>query len=540
METWNAFDAVCMVGRHLKWSPGAPCGPEELLADMDRLGIAEALVLDCLARENHPEEGNRRVLETVAGHSRLRPAWAALPTGAPDEQPAPETVIEAMRASGVGALFLFPKQYAFNLSDWCVDALLEPMAAAGVPVFIDYNEVGRGGWGWDETDWESVVALCRRLPGLPVVVSEWRIRRANRVIYRALEACPNLRIELSGYWLHRGIEYIAANWGADRLLYGSNWPHLNQACSLATLTCAEISDEDKRLIAGDNLRRLTAWRGPETPATRAPATPVAIDAPDPDDAYLAYARTGRRPADTTFLDCHGHLGGRACHYHLPDCSLEGIVAEMDRIGVERVCAFSFGVVFSDERHGNDIVAEAVRRHPDRFVGFTGLNPHRGREAMLAELERCAKLGLRGIKLIPHYQDFPEEHALIDVACRWAHERRQIILNHWWGPPQHLERLAGCYPGACFITGHATDAYAEVMRRLPNIYVCSCPVMTPLACENLVRRIGADRLLFGSDLQDLPIAWGLGPILSARIDPDRKRMILRDNLERILETHSLEP
>ena len=79
-----------------------------------------------------------------------------------------------------------------------------------------------------------------------------------RTIYRAFDACPNLRIELSGYWLYRGIEYITRTWGPERLLYGSNWPTFGPHMTLATLTCAEIDDEAKRRIAGDNLRELVA------------------------------------------------------------------------------------------------------------------------------------------------------------------------------------------------------------------------------------------------------------------------------------------
>ena len=50
------------------------------------------------------------------------------------------------------------------------------------------------------------MALCRRWPALPVIVTENRIRRTRRLIYRALDACDNLHLELSGYYLHRGIE----------------------------------------------------------------------------------------------------------------------------------------------------------------------------------------------------------------------------------------------------------------------------------------------------------------------------------------------
>lgn len=528
----NVFDAHCMLGRHLWLKEGGLHTAADLLDEMDHYGVAEALVMDCLGRENHPDEGNRRILELTKASPRLRPAWSALPAHGDDEQAEPAAFLAEMKWHRVGAVFLYPRQYRFSLADWCVDRFLEPLAAARVPVFLNYNEMVSGGLAWDQTDWEAVVALCRRWPDLPVIVSEHRIRRAQRMIYRALDVCPNLRIELSGLWLHRSIEYLTKHWGAGRLVYGSNWPHLGPHQTLATLTTAEISDADKQRIAGDNVRGLLAWCGPCPPAE--------VKLPPPADEFVAFGQNGRRPEGMTFWDNHGHIGGRACHYHLSNATHDGIVRDMDRLGVTKTCIFSFAGIFSDETHGNDVTAEAVRQHPDRFVGFTLLNPHRGRDAMLRELERGAKMGLRGVKLIPHYQGYPEEGPLIDVACQWAHERRQIILNHNWKSPQQMERLVKTYPNACFFTGHTTIAYAEIMKRHKNLYVCSCPLLPPRACEDVVAAIGADRLMFGSDLQDLPIAWGLGPILFARIPPEQKRLILGGNLQRVLREYSLKP
>lgn len=526
------FDAACIVGRHLKLQADGLHSAADLLADLDHHGISEALVVDSLSREGHPEPGNLRVLEVTRDHPRLVPAWSALPAYGDDEQEAPEALLARMRENRVGALFFYPQQYRFSLQDWCVDPFLGPFAAAGVPFFIDYNEVGRGGWGWDHTDWEAVVGLCRRWPQLPVVVSEFRIRQAQRMIYRALDACPNLHLELSGLWLHRAIEYITDHWGADRLIFGSHWPYLGHHVTVAPLATAEIDEVDRARIGSGNLRRLVSWCGPRPE--------VQVELPPPADEFAAFARTGVRPPEMRFWDNHGHMGGRATHYHLPNCTLDGIVRDMDRLGVQQTCVFSFTGVFSDEQPGNDYVAEAVRRYPDRFVGFTLLNPHRGRDGMLAELERGAAMGLRGVKLIPHYQDYPEEGPLIDVACQWAHERRQIILDHHWGSAAQVERLVSTYSDACFFTGHSTTAYTEVMRRHPNLYVCSCPLCGPRTCEEVVAAIGADRLMFGSDLQDLPIAWGLGPILFARLEPAQKRLILGENLRRVLRQYSLNP
>ncbi len=527
--SFNILDAFCQLGRHLKLQEDGLHSADHLLADMDHFGVSEALVFDSLARENHPAEGNCRILATTDAHPRLHPVWSALPTGAADEQPPPDELIALMRQHKVGALALFPRQYRFTLDDWCIDSLLEPLAEVRIPIFLNFNEVQRAGFGTDEADWSAIVALCRRWPELPIIVNEFRIRRGNRTIYRAFDACENLHVELSGYWLHRGIEYITSHWGARRLVYGSNWPRMGCGHTLATLTTADISDDDKRLIAGDTMRRLIAWCEAEHPA---------VELPEPADPFVAFGQSGVRPAEMTFADNHGHIGGKSCHYHLPNCDLEGIVADMNRLGVEKGCVFCFTGVFSDEQPGNDLVIEAVQRYPDKFVGFTMLSPHRGEREMIRELERTQAAGLRGIKLIPSYQGYPEEGPLIDVACRWAHEHRQLILNHYWGGPEQMERLISTYHQACFFTGHTTTAYAEVMQRHKNLYVCSCPLLAPGECEAVVDAIGADRFMFGSDLQDLPIAWGLGPILFARLSPAQKRLILGDNLRQVLTRYSL--
>lgn len=529
MVQLNAFDTVTTVGRHLRWQPGMPCAVDDLLADMDHHGIAEAMVLDCLSREHHPQMGNARVLDVAQRSERLHPAWSALPHGELDEQPVPGEFVAQMREAKVGALYLFPNQYQFNLSDWCVDHLLEPMAEAGVPVVINPVEISRRRMHiQDGTDWEGVVTLCKRWPTLPVVVSEQRIRRSQRLLYRALDACENLHLEISAYWLHRGVEYVTQQWGEHRLIFGSGWPLRGAHMTLARLACAEIDDAAKQAIAGDNWRRLIDWCEPTHPTVEPePAT----------DEYVAFARTGERPADMTFLDCHGHLGPNSAHYHIPDRDIDSMVAEMDRLGVEKVCVFGFSGIFSDEQPDNDYVAEAVERYPERFIGFTLLNPHRGPEDMWRELERGAAMGMRGVKLIPTYQGYPEEGPNIDTACQWAHERGQLILNHQWGSPEQMRRLVETYPNACFLTGHTTTRYAEIMRAHENLYVCSCPLLKPRECEQVVEAIGAERFMFGSDLTDLPIAWGLGPILLARIDAEAKRKILGGNLARLLERYS---
>jgi hypothetical protein len=148
--------------------------------------------------------------------------------------------------------------------------------------------------------------------------------------------------------------------------------------------------------------------------------------------------------------------------------------------------------------------------------------------------------MKGIKLICHYHGYPTEGPLVDVACRFAHDHGQFILNHHWGSAQQIERLCRTYPDACFFTGHSTPDYAEVVRQVDNLYICTCPFHAWGQTEEYVALYGADRLLFGSDLTDLPIGWGLAPILYARIPEADKLKTMGGNLKALMERYGITP
>ena len=46
---------------------------------------------------------------------------------------------------------------------------------------------------------------------------------------------------------------------------------------------------------------------------------------------------------------------------------------------------------------NNYVADILKEYPDKFIGFAGIDPRRGKEAIM-ELERCVEnLGFSGVK-----------------------------------------------------------------------------------------------------------------------------------------------
>ncbi len=232
------------------------------------------------------------------------------------------------------------------------------------------------------------------------------------------------------------------------------------------------------------------------------------------------------------IDAHTHLG-YFNHYHIPDSDIPSVVREMDRTGVNHACTFAFAGVNSDFVYGNDVTAEAMRLFPDRFTGFTVVNPHYPHE-MVPELERCHKLGFRGIKLIAAYQDYPAEGPAFIPACGYAHENGLFMLNHYWGSPEHLDHLARTYSRACFIIGHFSIDYAEVVKRRSNVYQCTCAALMYNDIEKTASCMPDEKIVYGSDFTDLPIMFSMGPVLFARISDESKRRILGLNMERLLD------
>jgi predicted TIM-barrel fold metal-dependent hydrolase len=186
--------------------------------------------------------------------------------------------------------------------------------------------------------------------------------------------------------------------------------------------------------------------------------------------------------DIWFEELYGHPQARLV-------TADELIAEMDRSGVQKSVTFGFG--WRDAgllREANDYVIDAVRRYPDRLIGFGIVNPACS-EAAVQELERCAAHGLRGVgELMPNGQGFSldDERAMrpvVEVAV--AHG--MPILSHTSEPVGHfypgkgtvnpdvVYRFVELFPDATLVCAHwggglpFYELMPEVMRRLRKVY-----------------------------------------------------------------------
>ncbi len=166
-----------------------------------------------------------------------------------------------------------------------------------------------------------------------------------------------------------------------------------------------------------------------------------------------------------------------------------LVAEMDCSGVQKSVTFGFG--WRDLgllREANDCVIDAVRRYPDRLIGFGIVNPAFPQEAA-KELERCVVNGLRGVgELMPNGQGFSldDERAMrpvVEVAV--AHN--MPLLSHTSEPVGHLYpgkgnvdpgvvyRFVDLFPQATLVCAHwggglpFYELMPDVMKKFHSVY-----------------------------------------------------------------------
>lgn len=163
------------------------------------------------------------------------------------------------------------------------------------------------------------------------------------------------------------------------------------------------------------------------------------------------------------------------------------LADMDARGIDRqvigLTAPGTQVMPADEGHelsiiANDRLAEACRRHPDRFTGMAACAPHKP-DAAAREIERAvAKLGMRAVVINSHihgeYLDNPKFAPVLEAA-----EAMDVpIYLHPQTPPKTMIQpmLEAGLDGAIFGFGVETGMHAlrmitaGVFDRFPKLQV----------------------------------------------------------------------
>ena len=241
------FDANVWLGP----AQGFPLA-EELTVDRletelaDRL-IAGALVSHWRGKTVSAQQGNADVCDALADRGEnLFAVWTALPLF-PAEATGPLPGVGDL-PERVRAVRVFPKSHHFPLDPWCVGSLCEWLVEHRMPLLAWHVEL----------DWPALYRLAQAFPKLSIVVETQtqKILYHTRPLFALMRDCPNVHVELSNFAGAGFVEYAVHEFGVDRLVFGSFLPVSDPFVPMGMVLDADIPEQDKKRIAGDNLRRL--------------------------------------------------------------------------------------------------------------------------------------------------------------------------------------------------------------------------------------------------------------------------------------------
>lgn len=230
---------------------GAPETPEAALAVMDRYQIGKALVYDRAAMESGACDRFDRIL-AFSGDAgeRLLPTISAVPPAC-GEMPGPDELVEIILASGIKGVRVWPDTHWHIFDPFNFGALLEPLQAHRIPVFVHISEfhawTRRGGY-------REFREVAQAFPDLPLVLL-WTGMRDGRYVLPLLDGCPNVMTDLTCV-THQFIEFVDARWGSGRLVFASHYPILDPGIYTTWVSHSGVAAESREDLAWRNLARL--------------------------------------------------------------------------------------------------------------------------------------------------------------------------------------------------------------------------------------------------------------------------------------------
>lgn len=237
------------------------------------------------------------------------------------------------------------------------------------------------------------------------------------------------------------------------------------------------------------------------------------------------------------VDSHNHIGRRIGW----ERSVEDLMREMDHAGIDMAVVFPIALAGKID---NDYVANAVKKYPDRLIGFATVDPQFG-DSAVEELERCVtKLGLKGLKLHPDGSGYPiDDHTKTDPIFEVCAKHRIPVISHAQGDnprtmPLQFEEMAKTFPDVTIMMAHmgawqSTYQAIRVAKRNDNLFLETAgnPFVGEISWA--LKEVGAHKIIMGTDTPFGDFEVSLKIIEKAVSKAEERNLVRGGNLEKIL-------
>ncbi|MBQ4517287.1 MAG: amidohydrolase family protein [Clostridia bacterium] len=248
------------------------------------------------------------------------------------------------------------------------------------------------------------------------------------------------------------------------------------------------------------------------------------------------------PLDDIFIfDIHGHIE-QSRVIHTAEYDAKGIIAKLDRMGVNAIALSSNPALQSDPWLGNDLTVQAAKENPGRIYAYVVPNPYYEDFDVTKYFDGTP--GVIGIKMHACEQMTALNNPAYIPALEFANKNKLPILFHTWEPFEVEQAVAigKTYKDAPVIIGHSgftsfasKQIAIEACKSTENIFVDTAISSTyDGAIEWIVGQVGVDRVLFGTDLPFYDCSHNVGKLALSKLSDSDKIKIFGENAKKLLK------
>lgn len=249
------------------------------------------------------------------------------------------------------------------------------------------------------------------------------------------------------------------------------------------------------------------------------------------------------------IDSHVHIG-KMNLFNL-SITFEEAICLAKKLKIDKIFCTHLLSLFYDFKEGDAAVYKAMKKYPECILGYVTITSPRLGKYVLDHMEKyIGDYGFHGIKIYSHSNNREPWLSIIDPymfpifekACKW----KIPVLAH--ATPEECDEVCNIFPDLHIIMAHMGctslargDWHKAIMvaKKHSNLYLDTTSSSKDLGMiEEAVKVIGANRIIWGSDLPLLDPWYEIEKVRSAEISNHEKELILGKNINRLISLRKL--
>lgn len=221
---------------------------------------------------------------------------------------------------------------------------------------------------------------------------------------------------------------------------------------------------------------------------------------------------------------------------------DDFAADLTRAGIDR---FAGSVIYrSDDRlcavrQANKAAYSLAEKWSGRYIPGIQIDPDLAEESV-KEIKTARDRGVKLIgELVPYFYGWDYSHPAFCDILRTVRSSGMTVSMHTTDLT-FMRDVATALPDVNFVFAHPgeadrVNAHIEIMREHKNVYLdlSGTGLFRYGMLAHLVREVGAERILFGTDMPICNPFMYVGGVFGEPISDDDKRLIFAENAKRLL-------